>query len=75
MSSPDNNKTVEQQPSRLGVRATVEAFGSLLMFAGPVAPYPVAQADDIAAKAWEQTGRAIHHAIDEIDAEAAARRK
>lgn len=43
------------------------AFGELLAFAGPVKPYPVANADEITRSAWTNTGNAIRSGMHTVD--------
>ncbi len=42
-------------------------FGSLLAFAGPARPYPIANANDITAAAWQQTGQSLQQAMDAVE--------
>ncbi|WP_099347936.1 hypothetical protein [Acetobacter aceti] len=48
-------------------RSVIRAFGEMLDFAGPVKPYPVANADEITRAAWAETGRAMRGAMKQVD--------
>lgn len=44
----------------------LKAVAGLLSFAAPVKPYPVANADELTARAWAQTGQSIQGAMDAV---------
>jgi hypothetical protein len=68
MQSRENAVPGSNDGPQSGARAIAAAFSSLLAFANPAHRYPVANAQAITTKAWNNAGRSIQSASEQVDA-------
>jgi hypothetical protein len=69
MQSSEDGMTGSNDSLQSSGKTIAAAFSSLLAFANPAHRYPVANAQAITTKAWNNAGRSIQSASEQVDAQ------